>query len=120
MRLDRRLRARNRIPLEQWVPSKCESVSPIHQGKGTWESGAGDEPMQVGQVSFCSSDRDFRKLNKLCYFCGNKGNFVYTCPYVKPQSSNKNRQRCSQNEKEASLTLGGVNLVSEQAKTHVP
>ena len=91
--LDRCIRERYKAPSAQGIPSVSGFVSPAPQGDITCNSGVGEEPMQLGQVLFRSGNRNFRRLHKLCYYCGKSGHFIFACPFVKPHVDEKESQR---------------------------
>ena len=75
--------------------------TPLPQDHGTTPTGTGGlkipptspdgtVPMELGARHITTAERDRRRANKLCFYCGESGHSVFTCP-KKPTGANTKR-----------------------------
>src|SRR5271154_5636719 len=85
----------------QNTSSRVPLPAPLPQDHGTTSTGTGGlkipptspdgtVPMELGARHITAAERDRRRANKLCFYCGESGHSVFTCP-KKPTGANTKR-----------------------------
>lgn len=78
IRLDNRLRERNKAPRISFP-----HATPVHQGPGADPTDGGSEPMQLGRTRLSQAERDRRMRERCCLYCGEPGHFRNNCPELR-------------------------------------
>lgn len=91
IRCDNRLfeRQQERKSFGSYPRSSTQHVSATHNSKSTTDV----VPMDISAVSrspLTEEQKNYRRMNNLCAYCGAKGHFVKNCPQVKPRSTTEN------------------------------
>lgn len=76
MRLDNRLRERRR----DQIPGQNHSTTPGHSWSPAPLSLDTPEPMQIGRTSISATERERRRREKCCIYCGKPDHFRASCP----------------------------------------
>uniref|UniRef100_A0A8C5PCP2 ribonuclease H n=1 Tax=Leptobrachium leishanense TaxID=445787 RepID=A0A8C5PCP2_9ANUR len=111
--LDQRFRERRqeRLSNTPFTPPRRHEPSPVTSPRPT-SSSSSPEPMEIGTIKgpLSSSERDRRRTQYLCLYCGQPGHLLRGCPTRPPRPSERGKSH---------LTIASLQSVVGSASTHL-
>uniref|UniRef100_A0A8C5R0W1 ribonuclease H n=1 Tax=Leptobrachium leishanense TaxID=445787 RepID=A0A8C5R0W1_9ANUR len=106
-----RERRQERLSNTPFTPPRRHEPSPVTSPRPT-SSSSSPEPMEIGTIKgpLSSSERDRRRTQNLCLYCGQPGHLLRGCPTRPPRPSERGKSH---------LTIASLQSVVGSASTHL-